>query len=102
MEKTEENSTIASGSSSTLISISQQSDITATINSQHSTLFHELNFFPLPSQSNIYGLTHIKVDGSNKLLVATVSGEIFRLEVDHHTLQSLCKPITFSYIPGTK
>ena len=62
--------------------------------------FHELNFFPLPSQSNIYGLVSLKLNNQNKLLVATLSGEIFRLEIDTHNLQSYWKPITFSYIPG--
>jgi hypothetical protein len=65
--------------------------------------FHELNFFPLPAQSNTYGLTSIETNGGggqSKLLVATLSGEIFRLEVDPQSLQFSWKSITFSYIPA--
>lgn len=63
-------------------------------------IFHELNFFSLPSQSNIYGLIDVKLNDNNKLLVARLSGEIFRLEIDPLTLQTSWKSITFSYIPG--
>lgn len=88
----------AGGSSSSDPLSSHPSDV--SLPNAHS--FHELNFFPLASQSNAYGLTSISVGGVNKLLVATVSGEIYRLEVDQKTLQSSWKQITFSYIPGNR
>lgn len=86
----------AGGSSSSDPLSSHPSDL--SLSSAHS--FHELNFFPLASQSNTYSLVSINVGGVNKLLVATVSGEIYRLELDQKTLKSSWKQITFSYIPA--
>ena len=43
--------------------------------------FHEANFiaFPNQRQSNIYGLCSLRINGCNKLLVATLRGQIFSL-----------------------
>ena len=64
---------------------------------------HELSFlgFPNQSQSNVYGLVNIRCDGENRLLVATLQGEVFWLEHSHDGLRTSLKPINFSYIPGT-
>lgn len=64
-------------------------------------ILHELNFLSLPSQSNVYGMVNIHYKGSNKLLVATLRGEIFKLEFEKRSLRPSLKPVTFSYIPGT-
>ena len=84
---------------STKLSMSIKSSGTS-LPTQQTLTFHELNFFPLPNQSNIYGFVNIQINGHNKLLVATVRGEIYRLEFDPKTLQASYKLITFSYIPG--
>ena len=64
------------------------------------SLLHELNFLSLPSQSNVYGMVDIQYEGSTRLLVATLRGEIFKLEFEKHALRPSLRPITFSYIPG--
>ena len=64
---------------------------------------HEANFvaFPGQRQSNIYGLSSLRLGGSNKLLVATLRGQIFCLEFHKNPLRPpLFYPINFSYIPG--
>lgn len=65
------------------------------------SLLHELNFLSLPSQSNVYGMVDIHYQGSNRLLVATLRGEIFKLEFEKQALRPSLKPVTFSYIPGS-
>ena len=69
---------------------------------QHKIVFHEAQFFPLQTQSNIYGLLDIRVRGLNKLVVATLGGEIFCLEYHKPSIQRppSLTPITFNYIPG--
>ena len=65
--------------------------------------FHEANFiaFPNQRQSNIYGLCSLRINGCNKLLVATLRGQIFSLEFHKTPLRPpLFNPINFSYIPG--
>lgn len=64
-------------------------------------LFHELNFFPIASQSNVYGMTSLITDNSTELLVATVSGgKVYSLRFNQHSVQSTMKVVGFSYIPG--
>lgn len=65
-------------------------------------LFHESQFVPLQRQSNIYGLLDLCVNGSNKLVVATLRGEIFCLEYHKPSIQRppSLTPISFNYIPG--
>ena len=65
-------------------------------------LLHEVYFFPLRHQSNIYGLLDLCINGSNKLVVSTLPGEVYSLEFHDPLVQRppQFKPITFSYIPG--
>ena len=65
---------------------------------------HEAHFLPLRNPSNIYGLLHLLMDGSNKLVVATLRGEVHCLEFHDPMMQRppSFKSITFSYIPGCK
>ena len=63
-------------------------------------LFNELNFFTIPTQSNIYGLTSIKTETGTKLLLATLSGKIYSLSFNQQSMQSTLKAVSFSYIPG--
>ena len=65
-------------------------------------IFHETQFFPLQTQSNIYGLLSIFVNGTNKLVVSTLRGEIFCLEYHKPSVQRppTLTPINFNYIPG--
>lgn len=65
-------------------------------------IFHEIYFFPLRHQSNIYGLVNLHINGSNKLVVTTLPGQVFSLEFHDPLVQRppLFKEITFSYIPG--
>ena len=65
--------------------------------------FHEANFiaFPNQRQSNIYGLCSLRINDCNKLLVATLRGQIFSLEFHKTPFRPpLFNPINFSYIPG--
>ena len=61
---------------------------------------HELSFLALPSQSNVYGMSAISYQDTNMLLVATLRGEIYKLEYDQRSLRPSLKPVTFCYIPG--
>lgn len=65
-------------------------------------ILHEAHFIPLRNQSNIYGLLDLCIDGSNKLVVTTLRGEVHCLEFHDPLVQRppSFKPITFSYIPG--
>ena len=62
--------------------------------------FHEAQFVSLPGQSNIYGLLSLKVEGTYKLVVATVRGQVFCLEYQRGALRPPLLPINFTYIPG--
>ena len=64
--------------------------------------FHELNFFSLSSQSNIYGLTKMVCEGDTKLLIATLRGVIYRLSLERNSLQPTWKSVIFSYIPSNQ
>ena len=61
---------------------------------------NELSFLSLPSQSNVYSMAAVNYLGSNKLLIATLRGEIFKLEYEKRSLRPSFKPVPFSYIPG--
>lgn len=71
---------------------------------QHNSeiLFNELNFFAIPSQSNVYGMAGITttIDGSTKLLVAILNGKIYSLSFNQQSMQSTFRAVGFSYIPG--
>ena len=60
-------------------------------------LFHELYYFATTTQSNVYGLTEMASETATRLLVATLSGKIYRLSFDQ---KSIWKSVDFSYIPG--
>ncbi len=62
--------------------------------------FHELNFFAIPTQSNIYGLASLTSENCTRLLVATLRGKIYSLTFNQRSMQSSLKPVGFSYIPG--
>ena len=47
---------------------------------------HELSFLSLPSQG---------------ILIATLRGEIFKLEYEKRSLRASFRPVPFSYIPGS-
>ena len=65
-------------------------------------LLHEAHFLPLPNPSNIYGLLSLCIEGSNKLVVTTLRGEVYCLEFHDPLIQRppSFKLVTFSYIPG--
>lgn len=67
-------------------------------------ILHEVHFMPLRSQSNIYGSLNLCIDGSNKLVVTTLRGEVHCLEFYDPLVQRppSFKSIAFSYIPGVK
>lgn len=70
---------------------------------QPKIILHEAHFMPLHHQSNIYGLLNLCIEGSNKLVVTTLRGEVHCLEFHDPLIQRppSFKPITFSFIPGT-
>ena len=63
---------------------------------------HEAHFVPLRAQSNIYSVVPLTLEGKNKVLVATVRGEISCLEFHSPAAQRppSFTPINFTYIPG--
>ena len=63
---------------------------------------HEAHFVPLRVQSNVYGLVPLQLGRRNKLLVATIRGEIACLEFYSPAAQRppSLNPINFTYIPG--
>ena len=63
---------------------------------------HEVHFVPLRTQSNLYSVVPLHVEGKNKLVVATVGGEIFCLEFHSPAAgrPPSFTPINFTYIPG--
>lgn len=64
--------------------------------------FHEAHFIPLDNQSNNDGLMNLCINGSNKLVVTTLRGEVYCLEFHDPLIQRppSFKSIMFSYIPG--
>ena len=66
-----------------------------------SGLFTELQYFNLGSQVNVYGLTDIiNKNCSRTILIATLKGKIFSIEIRKSKL--LLKEIQFTYIPGNR
>ncbi|KAG9509500.1 KICSTOR complex protein kaptin, partial [Fragariocoptes setiger] len=58
-----------------------------------------LNYFPLPADSSIYGMTSLDLDdGTYKILVATHSCQIFC--IDYVKFQAHCREVEFTYIPS--
>lgn len=63
--------------------------------------FEEIHFLPIPSQTNIYGLT--KIDGNDeerKLFLASLSGRVVCLEYPRNSPVPTSKEVPFTYIPG--
>ena len=77
----------------------------ACLPGQCKIVLHEAHFMPLRSPSNVYGLVSLCLDGSNKLVVTTLRGEVYCLEFYDPLAQPQRPPsfksITLSYIPGT-
>ena len=65
-------------------------------------ILHEVHFVPLRTQSNLYGVIPLRLEGKNKLVVATIGGEIFCLEFHSPATERppSFAPINFTYIPG--
>ena len=65
---------------------------------------HEAHFVPLRAQSNAYCLSPLHLEGRNKLVVATIRGEISCLEFHSPSAQRppVFTPVNFTYIPGEK
>lgn len=65
--------------------------------------WEEIHFCPIPSQTNIYGLT--KVEGreeGNKVFLASLSGGVICLEYQQNWLVPSAREVPFTYIPGSK
>ena len=59
----------------------------------------EAHYCSLPAQSNVYGLSHVPTTcGSNKLLVASLQGNV--LAVEFQRTQPSSREVHFTYIPG--
>ena len=63
---------------------------------------HEAHFVPLRAQSNIYSVVPLRLEGRNKIVVATIRGEISYLEFHNPSTQRppSFTQINFTYIPG--
>lgn len=64
--------------------------------------FEEIHFSPIPSQTNIYGLTKIdRNEEGNKLFLASLSGRVVCLEYPRNSFVPTSREVPFTYIPGT-
>lgn len=65
---------------------------------------YEAHFVALRVQSNAYCLSPLRLEGKNKLVVATIRGEISCLEFHSPSAQRPpgFTPVNFTYIPGEK
>jgi len=64
--------------------------------------FEEIHFSPIPSQTNIYGLTKIdRNEEGNKIFLASLSGRVVSLEYPRKALVPRSREVPFTYIPGT-
>ena len=63
--------------------------------------FEEIHFSPLPSQTNIYGLTKVESnEEGNKVVLASLSGRVVCLEYPPNSLIPSSREVPFTYIPG--
>ena len=63
--------------------------------------FEEIHFSPIPSQTNIYGLTKIESrEEGNKIFLASLSGRVVCLEYLPNSLVPTSREVPFTYIPG--
>ena len=92
MEKAEKESAV----------VSEQLEESFDDESRDPLLLHEAHFVPLRAQSNIYSVVPLRLDGKNKMVVATIRGEISCLEFHSPSAQRphSFTPINFTYIPG--
>jgi hypothetical protein len=71
---------------------------------QRSWKWTDAHFCSLPSQTSIYGCTKIlnNVNGTNKLLVASLVGRFFTIDYQRifDKLTPSTKEVQFTYIPG--
>ena len=81
---------------------STASEVSRQLPNDPAVSLHELSFLSLPSQSNVYSMAAVSYQGSNKLLIATLRGEIFKLEYEKRSLRPSFRTVPFSYIPGSK
>ncbi|XP_078350174.1 KICSTOR complex protein kaptin-like [Oculina patagonica] len=62
--------------------------------------FEEIHFSPIPSQTNIYGLTKIdRNEEGNKLFLASLSGRVVCLEYPRNSFVPTSREVPFTYIP---
>ncbi|KAJ7376499.1 hypothetical protein OS493_034235 [Desmophyllum pertusum] len=62
--------------------------------------FEEIHFSPIPSQTNIYGLTKIdRNEEGNKIFLASLSGRVVCLEYPRNSLVPTSREVPFTYIP---
>ncbi|KAM7441816.1 hypothetical protein ABFA07_009144 [Porites harrisoni] len=62
--------------------------------------FEEIHFSPIPSQTNIYGLTKIESrEEGNKIFLASLSGRVVCLEYLSNSLVPTSREVPFTYIP---
>ncbi|RWS16480.1 kaptin-like protein [Dinothrombium tinctorium] len=61
--------------------------------------YQSINYFILPHQSNIYGLSCLQTEGNTKVLIATVERQIFCMEYQKGLKPSF-KEVQFTYIPN--
>ena len=63
--------------------------------------FEEIHFSPLPSQTNIYGLTKVESnEEGNKVVLASLSGRVVCLEYPPNSLIPSSREVPFTYIQG--
>ena len=63
--------------------------------------FEEIHFSPIPSQTNIYGLTKVdRNEGGNKIFLASLSGRVMCLEYPRNSFVPTSREVPFTYIPG--
>ena len=63
----------------------------------------EIHFCPIPSQTNIYGLTTVEGrEEGNKVFLASLSGRVICLEYQQNWPVPSAREVPFTYIPGWK
>lgn len=63
-------------------------------------MFEEIHFAPIPSQTNIYGLTKVEdSEEGNKIFLASLSGRVVCVEYLPNSLVPSSRELPFTYIP---
>lgn len=64
----------------------------------------QAHFFSLPTQGNIYTITHLQLANNiNKLLIASLKRQVYSFEYPQNAsgvLEPTAKEISFAYIPS--